>query len=201
MVAFASVAVLLAIAPAAADPATSRTVLAWGENWGQLGDGTDTNRSVPVPVCAVGETAPCHRFLSGVTKIAAAGGHSLALTSGGRVLAWGANQEGQLGDGTLIDRSVPVPVCAVGETAPCHRFLTGVTGIDGGYLHSVATVSGGRALAWGDNQHGQLGDGTNTNRSVPVPVCAVGETAPCHRFLTGVTKIAAALRHSLAIVG
>ncbi|MEU6495051.1 hypothetical protein ABZ890_32375, partial [Streptomyces sp. NPDC046984] len=178
------------------------TVLAWGDNSsGQLGDGTTTNRSTPVRVCAPGQTAPCTRFLTDVVDIAAGTSHSLALRKDGTVLAWGNNGGGQLGDGTTTNnRSTPVPVCATGQTAPCTRFLTHVHTISAHGGHSLALREDGTVLAWGTNGFGQLGDGTTTNnRSTPVRVCAPGQTAPCTRFLTDVHTIGAGRSHSLAL--
>ena len=89
------------------------TVWAWGyNNYGQLGDGTTTDRHTPVSVSG----------LTGVTAIAGGYGHSLALKSDGTVWAWGYNSYGQLGDGTTTDRHTPVDVSG----------LSGVTAIAGG---------------------------------------------------------------------
>ncbi|MEU7070441.1 DUF11 domain-containing protein [Streptomyces narbonensis] len=58
------------------------------------------------------------------------------------------------------------------------------------------------AVSWGSNAFnidGQLGDGTRTNRTSPVRVCAVGRTAPCTRFLEGVISISAGDLHSVAV--
>ena len=75
------------------------TVWAWGWNeFGQLGDGTGTDRSTPVQV----------RGLADVTAVAAGGEHSIALRRDGTVWAWGCNDTGQLGDGTETDRALPV---------------------------------------------------------------------------------------------
>ena len=82
------------------------TVWTWGRNGvGQLGDGTTIERHTPVRVLS----------LSGVTAIAAQSGHSLALRPiglpfDGIVQAWGWNINGQLGDGTTVDRPYPVQV-------------------------------------------------------------------------------------------
>ncbi|WP_372492529.1 RCC1 domain-containing protein, partial [Salinispora arenicola] len=151
-------------------------VLAWGFNSdGQLGDGTTTDSSTPVAV----------NLPQGITVTAVAAGrnHSLAITSAGGVLAWGDNFFGQLGDGTTIDRSTPVSVnLPEGITA---------TAVAASGLHSLATTSTGRLLAWGNNTQGQLGDGTTTNSSVPVAV-----SLPA---LVTVTAVVAGGFHSLAI--
>jgi hypothetical protein len=77
-------------------------VKCWGFNYaGQLGDGTTTSRNVPVDVPGLG---------SGVAAIAAGAGHTCALRGSGGVRCWGDNESGQLGDGTLISRAVPVDV-------------------------------------------------------------------------------------------
>ncbi|GIM86465.1 RCC1 domain-containing protein [Salinispora arenicola] len=139
------------------------SVLAWGGNFsGQLGDGSTTNSSTPVPVSLpVGVT---------VTAVAAGGLHSLALTSAGTLLAWGHNSRGQLGDGTTTNRSTPVSVSLPAGTT--------VTAVAGGRSHSLAVTSAGTVLAWGHNSLGQLGDGSTTTRSTPVPVSLpVGTTA------------------------
>ena len=147
-------------------------VKCWGWNrYGQLGDGTTTQRSTPVDV--VGLT-------SGVTAIAAGWSHTCALTAGGGVTCWGANS-GQLGDGTTTDRSTPVDV--VGLTS-------GVTAIAAGGSHTCALTASGGVTCWGNNWRGQLGDGTTTDRSTPVDV--VGLTS-------GVTAIAAGGSHTCAL--
>ena len=135
------------------------TVACWGRNeHGQLGDGTTTNRSVPVAVTGgalAGKT---------VTHVATSAWHSCALTQDGNVACWGGNDYGQLGDGTTTNSSVPIAVTAgvlAGKT---------ITRIAIGAWHSCALTSDGVVVCWGYNYDGQLGDGTTTNRSVPVAV-------------------------------
>ena len=110
-------------------------VQCWGENEdGQLGDGTTTDRSTPVDVCATGATAPCKAsddtVLTGVVGVAAGYEHTCAVTSAGTAKCWGDNEFGQLGAGTLTDSTTPVDVCATGATPPCtpgnNNILTGV---------------------------------------------------------------------------
>ncbi len=136
---------------------SSGQVLAWGNNaYGQLGNGTTTNSSTPVAVSLPSGTT--------VTAIAGGGSHSLALTSSGQVLAWGDNAQGELGNGTTTNSSIPVAVSLPSGTT--------VTAIAGGSYHSLALTSSGQVLAWGNNAQGELGNGTTTYSSTPIAVSA-----------------------------
>ncbi|MFV2085503.1 RCC1 domain-containing protein [Micromonospora sp. LOL_021] len=178
---------------------TDGTVVSWGSNsYGQLGDGTTVDRVIPVRVCAVGEVAPCARFLTGVRALDAGDYHTLAAVDSAQAIAWGNNFYGQLGDGTTVSRVIPVRVCAIGEVAPCSRFLNAVKELGAGGRNSMALLGNGSPVAWGYNEYGQLGDGTRTNRLTPVRVCAVGEVAPCARFLYGIRHIASGEFYSIA---
>src|SRR5512138_3234404 len=140
-------------------------VLCWGNNtFGQLGDGSTTDRNAPVPVTGLG---------SGVTAISAGQVHTCALTSGGGVLCWGGNFNGQLGNGSDADSHVPVAVTGLGS---------GVTAVSAGGQHTCAITADGAAVCWGSNGDGQLGNGSNTSSNVPVAVSALD---------FGVTAIAA----------
>ncbi|MGH3410390.1 MAG: RCC1 domain-containing protein, partial [Streptosporangiaceae bacterium] len=130
------------------------TVLAWGLNgYGQLGDGTTKNRHAPVRV----------KLPKGakVTAISTGCYDSLAVTSTGKLYAWGHNQDGQLGDGSKKNRHTPVQVKLPAGAK--------VTTIAGGCNFSLANTSQG-LFAWGDNSEGQLGDGTTTSTTTPVPI-------------------------------
>ena len=156
---------------------TSAGVLAWGLNAsGQLGTGNDENADTAVPVQIPAGTV--------ITEIAAGDSHSLALTSTGRVLAWGDNGEGELGNSTVGQTSnVPVEVSIPPGVT--------VTGIAAGGDHSLAVTSTGQALAWGFNGFGELGNGSSGNGSnAPVPVSLPAGTA--------VTEVAAGEDHSVA---
>jgi alpha-tubulin suppressor-like RCC1 family protein len=80
------------------------------------------------------------------------------------VRSWGYNVDGQLGDGTTTDQDAPV---LVGYSLPA-----GVTvaQLATGRFHSLALLSTGTVLAWGDNTYGQLGDGTTTSSDTPMVV-------------------------------
>jgi alpha-tubulin suppressor-like RCC1 family protein len=142
------------------------TVWAWGHNlFGELGDGTQTQQSLPVQVrtrrAVIGASPP----LDGISAIAAGGNHSLALRADGGLWAWGWNPHGQLGDNTTVTRAVAVRVQAAQRfSAP----LSGVIAIAAGEAHSLAIRADGRAVAWGFNAEGQLADGTTQERHAPV---------------------------------
>lgn len=163
------------------------TVWAWGGNWsGQLGDGTNNDRYIPAQIPG----------LTGVQTIVGGGyQYSLALKTDGTVWAWGENRNGELGDGTNTDRYSPVQV--VDPTDPTGQ-LTGVSAIAAAYAgHSLAVKKAdGSVWSWGWNSRGQLGDGTNTDRSSPVQV--IDQTDPTGH-LTNVIAVASGQGHSLAL--
>lgn len=128
------------------------TVRCWGLNdFGQLGNGTTTNLTVPGPIINPG--AP-------FAAIAAGGRHTCGLLASGSVLCWGSNLSGQLGNGRTTNSSVPVAVSFGGPA----------TAIAVGGAHSCAIVANGTVQCWGSNSFRQLGNGTTTNSSVPVTV-------------------------------
>jgi alpha-tubulin suppressor-like RCC1 family protein len=87
------------------------TVSCWGsDEFGQLGDGTETPRHA---FCGVGRCSWNIVEVSGISTaidIAAGSEHACALLSSGEVWCWGRNHFGQLGDGTLMDSDIPVQV-------------------------------------------------------------------------------------------
>jgi alpha-tubulin suppressor-like RCC1 family protein len=137
------------------------TVWAWGTNLsGQVGDGGLADALTPVQVTG----------LTGVTKIAAGGFFNLALRSDGTVWAWGDDSVGELGTGTTTNDPITVPVRVPG--------LSQVTGIaagqDAGYAIRTKSITALTSLwAWGGNQDGELGDGTQVSRPEPAEVAGI----------------------------
>jgi len=86
-------------------------------------------------------------------------GHTCGITAAG-AYCWGWNLKGQLGDGTTIQRSTPVPV-AGGMS---------FTSVGAGGFHSCGLTAAGAAYCWGGNSRGQLGDGTTDDRPTPTRV-------------------------------
>ena len=130
-------------------------VQCWGWNWyGQLGEGTTTDHPTPTAVPSLG---------SGVAAISAGGATSCAVTDTGEAKCWGYNRNGQLGNGTRNWDPNPVPV-------PVSGLSFGATAIAAGLYHACAITTGGGLRCWGWNGYGELGDGTTTDRLVPVPI-------------------------------
>ena len=169
----------------------------WGLNqFGQLGDGTNTNRFVPATVSG-GFT---------FASVTAGTAHSCALSAGGTAFCWGNNAAGQLGDGTGQSRTSPTAVVGghvfqsigAGEAFTCGLrtdgrvycwgSIAGATGqpvpftypaaptftaLSVGSQHACALTADGVAYCWGLNGQdgeGRLGDGTTANRPAPTPV-------------------------------
>lgn len=152
---------------------TSGGMKCWGTNpYGQLGDGTTTNRLTPVDVSGL---------LSGVAAISAGEQHTCARTTAGGIKCWGANTNGQLGDGTTTQRLTAVNVSGM---------TSGVSAISTGNFHTCARTTSGGMKCWGNNGQGQLGDGTSTQRLTPVDVSGL---------TSGATAIAPGLSHTCAL--
>jgi alpha-tubulin suppressor-like RCC1 family protein len=164
-------------------------VYCWGVNYaGQLGDGTTDGRPEPRPVRRTPGGGP----LAGAGGVAVGQAHGCALARGGGVLCWGRNLEGQLGDGSLDDRPVPVPVLAAPGGAP----LADVRALAAGSTHTCAVVGdGGEVRCWGDNLRGQLGDDAPDVRASPAPVQGQRGTP-----LRGAKAVALGAGHSCALL-
>ncbi len=152
----------------------------WGSNLlGMLGTGQkDTQNEVPA-------TLP--GLASGVTSIAAGDVFGCAVAAGG-VKCWDQNGEGQLGDGSTTDSNVPVDV---------KDLALGATAVAAGDHHACALLASGSVRCWGDNTHGQVGDGTTIERHAPVGVTgldhdvsaiAAGGDHTCALLATGGVK-------------
>jgi len=122
-------------------------VFCWGaNNRGQLGTGS------PGPDLAAPSLATS---VSPTTRVAAGGAHTCVELADRTIACWGANESGQLGDGTTVDRALPIEVA-------------GATGtVAAGAAHTCASTSGGTVTCWGADTSGQLGDGVTLTLSAP----------------------------------
>lgn len=144
---------------------TEGAVTCWGSNnWGQLGDETTTDRRTPARVSGLND---------GVFAVDAGAFHTCAVTQTGGLKCWGLNDRNQLG----------VPTTELCTYEPCSTFpldvpglTSGVYGAAAGIEHTcVLTITGG-LKCWGSNDRGQLGDGTQTQRSAPVDVSGLASS-------------------------
>jgi alpha-tubulin suppressor-like RCC1 family protein len=161
------------------------TVMAWGEDSnGQIGNGAIVEFSPPScgclgPVAVTGLSGPAE-------AIAAGGYHSVALVGGGNVQAWGYNNQGELGNGSVNPSGcfcVPTPAAVSG--------IAGVHSLAAGTHHTLGLLNDGSVRSWGDNATGELGDGTEADRSTPVPVSG----------LNGASAVSAGAITSFALTG
>jgi alpha-tubulin suppressor-like RCC1 family protein len=150
------------------------SVWSWGHNNdGQLGDAsleTQNNYSTPQKIST----------LSNIVSIAAGFFSGYALRNDGVVFAWGANTNGQIGDGTTVRRRTPVQVSGI----------TNAVAISAGDYTGFAVLSDGTVRAWGSNQSGQAGVGSSDNNKLtPVQVSS----------LSNIVAVAGGGSHSLAL--
>jgi len=151
--------------------ATDYEAYGWGMNThGQVGVGSSSSAILaPTPISS----------LQFVTAVSGGARHSLALTAGGSVYAWGFNSHEQLGGEGPPTRS-PILVEAV----------SGAKAVAAGGSHSLALLRNGTVMAWGNDESGQLGNGKTSEAAAPAPVSG----------LSGVVAVAAGEDHSLALL-
>ncbi|MCB1555305.1 MAG: hypothetical protein KDJ14_16010 [Xanthomonadales bacterium] len=150
------------------------SVSCWGNNYaGQLGDGSTDPRQQPVAVAGLS---------SGVTALATSiAAHSCAINASGGLKCWGANERGQLGDGSTVDRSTPVDVVGLGS---------GVRAVALGGEHSCALLNSGGVRCWGSNDNFQLGNDSGAQSNTSIAVTG----------LSGATALALGRSHSCALL-
>ncbi len=132
---------------------TNGSLWAWGFNiYGEIGTGLTTQAVVNVPT-QIGTATNWSTISAGVLQ-------SLAVKTDGTLWAWGFNERGQIGDGTLIDKNVPTQI---GTATNWNRISSGAG-------HSLAQKTNGTFWSWGYNNRGQLGDGTIISKNIPTQV-------------------------------
>ena len=136
-------------------------VKCWGNNvYGQLGDGTENHKFIPVNVVNLPQATE-------VLQLSCGGRHACAILATKKIMCWGLGDTGQLGNGrsgTDYESHVPVEVTGISQ---------GWKNVAGGYLFTCGIQDDGSAYCWGKNDFGQLGIGTNTEFvSTPTKVAA-----------------------------
>ena len=161
------------------------TVWASGYNdYGQLGNTEATDEKIAAPVQVMGVSG--ERYLDNIKEVKAGDGASFALTKDGKVLGWGYNERGKLGQPlTTAILYTPAYVRDVDGTGQ----LSDIIAIDTGSRHTLALSSKGKVYAWGDNTYRQLGDETAARKDTPVEVSGLAD----------IIAISAYGNHSLAL--
>jgi alpha-tubulin suppressor-like RCC1 family protein len=140
----------------------SGVVQCWGENdFGQLGTGSTSPSFVQSPV-TVSLAASAALPSGNLHTIAGGTLYECVVLVDGRVQCWGANNVGQLGNGTTSPSAPTPPVFVTG--------LSDAVAISAGFQHTCALRQSGDVVCWGDNGSADLGDPTNSNPYVTVPV-------------------------------
>lgn len=138
-------------------------VYIWGRNSeGQLGNEKNDNSTTPIDITAQFKLLPDER----VKSISLGGLHASVITNKSRLLIWGRNKKGQLGNGTNIDSKIPIDITSnlnlhVGESIKCVSL--------GGDTSSALTTFN-RVFTWGSNFNGQLGIGNLVDQNLPQEV-------------------------------
>jgi alpha-tubulin suppressor-like RCC1 family protein len=129
----------------------------WGNgSLGNLGNGTTVDKSSPVKIGSSSWT---------IASASNGGSSSAGITIDGSLYTWGLNTNGQLGDGTTVDKSSPVKIGSSSWTS-----------VYAGSTTIMATNLSLNLYTWGRNQFGQLGDGTIVDKSSPVLVSGAFST-------------------------
>ena len=137
----------------------------WGNNeYGQLCDGTTTNRSKP------------QKVMTDVAFVACGAGHTLIVKEDGTLWACGWNYRGQLGDGTNTNCSTPKYI------------MSDVASVSAGYWHTAILKTDGSLWTCGYNEYGALGDGTTTHRSTPKKIMTGVKTMSAGMWHTMIVK-------------
>jgi len=159
--------------------ATNGTVWTWGSgSHGELGQGASSSTSYyPAPAPA----------LTNIIGISGGWFHILAMKSDGTVWAWGNNSNGELGDGTTVNRWNAVQVLNA----------TNIVAVSGGDSHSSALASNGTIWKWGRNDVGELGNGTTNATANPIP--ARIDTDTFGNAFTNIVMMAARDYHNIAV--
>lgn len=158
---------------------SDETVWSWGDNdFGQLGDGTRVSKSTPVQVSK----------LKGIKIIAAGGSHNIAVGFDRTVWFWGDCGQ-HIMRGTNVTENAPSAIIIPNPNIPSSAFtMGGIIGAEAGYDYSMVLKSDGTVWSWGDNQYGQLGDGTKIYKKFTVKVSGITE----------IKEIAAGYYHGIA---
>ena len=146
----------------------SNRAYCWGSgSSGALGNNSTTNSSIPVAVNTTGVLAG-----KAIKQISTGFSHTCAIASDDKAYCWGSGSNGQLGNNSTTNSSIPVAVNTTGVLAG-----KTIKQISAGSFHTCAIASDNKAYCWGSGSNGQLGNGTTSMTKVPVAVNTTGVLA------------------------
>ena len=136
-------------------------VYTWGKNnYGQLGNGTNTDSNIPICISDLDNDLKGKNIIDIYTAYSTI----FALDPEGKIYTWGANYNGQLGDGTNNNSNVPICISELENDLKGKR----ITNIYTSSSTIFALDTEGKIYAWGYNYFGQLGDGTTNSSNIPI---------------------------------
>ena len=162
----------------------------WGQNYfGELGDGTAIDRLSPI------------KIMDSVVSVSANDSTAMAIKEDGSLWAWGGNEFGQIGDGTAntYDDEYPVPnVIEDNNKYSPVKIMDSVSSVSVGGYHTMAIKRDGSLWVWGNNDRGQIGDGTASTMDVLTVVVDRSKHSPV-KIMDSVTEVSAGSYHSMAV--
>ena len=136
-------------------------IYTWGRNnYGQLGNGTTTDQKIPSCISNLNNDLKGKNIVDFYTN----GKTILARDNEGKIYTWGRNAYGELGDGTTTNKNKPICISDLNNALKGKNIVK----ILNSSYSMIVQDDTGKIYAWGDNDYGQLGDGTTTKQKVPI---------------------------------
>ncbi len=127
----------------------------WGDGFfGETGDSLLKSSIIPKMIS---------QPIPGIIQLSSGWFHSCALTKDGGIACWGKNLEGALGNSSTVSRADPVSVSGISGKQEVRL-------IAAGGRSTCAVTTDNQVYCWGKNNYGQVGDGSGTDRLLPMPV-------------------------------
>jgi len=144
---------------------TANTAYIWGLGTsGQLGDNTLVSKSSPVLIGIYNEALNVYNISWSIVSTGLS--HTVGITTANTLYVWGLNNAGQLGDGTTVNKFLPIQIGSLSWSL-----------VNAGASHTVGVTTANTLHAWGLNSSGQLGDNTAVSKSSPVLISIAGNNA------------------------
>ena len=141
-------------------------ICTWGGNeYGQLGDGTNQERSTPK---CISDITGSDLNNKNIIKIYISKKTTMALDDEGKVYTWGYNSNGELGDGTTENKNIPKCISDIQNSSLNNIYIKEINIYEDNNASIISLDNNGKVYVWGDNAYGQLGDGTTEDKTDPI---------------------------------